>query len=120
MPPEMAFWLDKQSLDAGDFWRDEIRKAILNSDVLLLFWSVPASRSEEVRKEWFFAYEKKGLSFIAPVPLDPPDQCPPPDELKELNFTVRAFSTNGFTRQLNIYDSRSILLVSGGKEQDGF
>lgn len=118
--PEMAFWLDKQSLDAGDFWRDEIRKAILNSDVLLLFWSVPASRSEEVKKEWFFAYEKKGLSFIAPVPLDPPDQCPPPDELKELNFTVRAFSTNDFTRQLNIYDGRSILLVSGGKEQDGF
>ena len=32
--PEMKFWLDKQSLDAGDVWRDEIKRAILISDIL--------------------------------------------------------------------------------------
>ena len=108
---EMKFWLDKQSLDAGDIWRDEIRKAIMISDVLLLFWSVPASQSKEVENEWRYGLEQRGLAFIAPVPLDPPNQCPPPDALKELNFTVRAFYKNELTEKLSYYNSDNIVLV---------
>ena len=112
LAPEMKFWLDKQSLDAGDFWREEIKKAITISDVLLLFWSVPASQSKEVENEWTYALEKKGLSFIAPVPLDPPKICPPPAQLKELNFTVRAFCQNELTKKLSYYDSDNILIIT--------
>ena len=111
LAPEMKFWLDKQSIDAGDLWREEIRNAIDISDVLLLFWSVPASQSKEVENEWRYGLEKNGLSFIAPVPLDPPQSCPPPDALNALNFTVRAFSQNEITEKLSFYNSKNIELV---------
>ena len=106
--PEMKFWLDKQSLDAGDVWREEIKKAITISDLLLLFWSVPASQSKQVEMEWSYALDQKGLSFIAPVPLDPPAMCPPPAQLKALNFTVRSFYQNEMTEKLSFYDSNNI------------
>ena len=109
--PEMKFWLDKQSMDAGDLWREEIRKAITISDVLLLFWSLAASQSREVEKEWRYALEQKGLSFIAPVPLDPPEDCPPPEALSALNFNVRAFSKNEFTEKLSFYNADNIELL---------
>ncbi len=103
--PEMKFWLDQQSMDAGDLWREEIRKAINISDILLLFWSVPASQSAEVEKEWRYGLEQRGLSFISPVPLDPPAECPPPEALNSLNFTVRAFSRNEITEKLSFFSS---------------
>ena len=107
LAPDMSFWLDKQSMDAGAVWRDEVRRAIRISDMLLLFWSVAASKSKEVEAEWEYAYEERGLSFITPVPLDPPDQCPPPEKLSALNFNVRAFGRNEITEQLSFYDSNS-------------
>ena len=112
LAPEMKFWLDKQSLDAGVVWREEIKKAITISDVLLLFWSVPASKSKEVEMEWTYALDQKGLSFIAPVPLDPPAMCPPPARLKALNFTVRSFYRNELTEKLSYYDSNNIVIIS--------
>lgn len=111
LAPGMKFWLDKQSMDAGVLWREEIRKAILISDVLLLFWSLPASRSAEVEKEWRFGLEQRGLSFIAPVPLDPPEQCPPPEALQELNFSVRAFSAGDLPGPLSFYDSNNLVVL---------
>ena len=116
--PDMRFWLDKQSMDAGDLWRDEIKKAIRLSDVLLLFWSVAASRSREVEKEWRYALTEKGLRFISPVPLDPPEECPPPEDLGELNFSVRAFSDNEITRKLTFFDCGNILDVSDGTKRE--
>ena len=109
--PSLIFWLDKQSMDAGDFWREEIRNAISISDVLLLFWSMPASQSVEVEKEWRYGLEQKGLSFIAPVPLDPPEKCPPPEPLQELNFNVRAFSDENIPENLTFYDSNNIIVL---------
>ena len=111
LAPEMKFWLDKQSMDAGDLWREEIKNAIDISDVLLLFWSVPASQSAEVEKEWRYGLEQRGLPFIAPVPLDPPQSCPPPDALNALNFSVRTFSRNDITEKLSFYNSKNIELV---------
>ena len=111
LAPQMKFWLDKQSLDAGDVWREEIKKAIVISDLLLLFWSVPASQSKQVEMEWSYALDQKGLSFIAPVPLDPPAMCPPPAQLKALNFTVRSFYRNEMTEKLSFYDSNNIEIL---------
>ncbi len=100
--PRMVFWMDSQSMENGDIWRKEIRRAIRNSDVFLLFWSVFSSMSAEVEKEWRYAKKKKGVRFILPVPLDPPAQCPPPEELgKHLHFGHRYVSykekMNGLT-----------------------
>lgn len=109
--PKMVFWLDTQSLEAGDVWRKEIEKAIKNSDVFLLFWSVYSSKSSEVRKEWEFALKKKGLRFIAPVPLDPPSECPPPDELDELHFGHSSFSYTPEMEKLSFASSKQFKMI---------
>lgn len=96
--PHMRFWMDNQSMNAGDLWRDEIAKAIKKSDVFLLFWSVNSMKSGEVEKEWRYALDlerkkrlKYGARFISPVPLDEPSECPPPKELESLHFGDPSF-----------------------------
>jgi hypothetical protein len=46
-----------------------------------------------VEKEWRCALKARGLSFIDPVPLAPPDVAEPPEELKKkhLNDWVLAY-----------------------------
>lgn len=109
--PKMVFWLDTQSLEAGDVWRKEIEKAIKNSDVFLLFWSVYSSKSAEVEKEWQFALKKKGLRFIAPVPLDPPSECPPPEELDSLHFGHSSFSYSPEMEKLSFASSKQFKMI---------
>jgi hypothetical protein len=58
--PELDVFVDVQSLRSGQRWRDEIRRAI-----------------------------GKGLDFIDPAPLEPPDLAPPPKELASLHFGDR-------------------------------
>ena len=58
-------------------------------DLLFLCWSVAARQSEWVDREWRYALENKGLSFIEPIPLDPPSICPPPKELSSKHFNDR-------------------------------
>lgn len=97
--PRMVFWLDSQSMENGDVWRNEIRRAIRNADVFLLFWSVYSCKSPEVEKEWRYAKKKKGVRFILPVPLDPPSECPPPEELgKHLHFNHRSLA---YTKEMS-------------------
>lgn len=105
--PRMIFWLDSQSMDNGDVWRQEIRRAIRNADVFLLFWSVCAMQSDEVEKEWRYAKKKKGIRFILPVPLDPPAMCPPPEELgKVLHFNHRSLAVTEDMDGLTFASSR--------------
>jgi hypothetical protein len=101
--PDMVFWYDRQSLDSGVKWREEIENAITASDIFLLFWSVFAKHSSEVKKEWMFALENKGLDCISPVPLDPPELCPPPKELDELCFDDRRFSVSEKTKGVRFF-----------------
>jgi len=56
-------------------------RQIETSDVLYLFWSRHAKESKWVEREWRFGLEKKGVSFIDPVPLVDPRKVPPPPEL---------------------------------------
>ena len=97
--PKMKFWMDTQSMTAGDVWRSSIASAIESSDIFLLFWSVNSSTSSEVRKEWEYALQlektkkkkRNGARFISPVPLDSPKRCLPPPELSDLHFGDPSF-----------------------------
>jgi hypothetical protein len=84
--PDLDIFLDVASLRSGDDWEDRIMKAIAQRDILYLFWSLAASRSQWVEKEWRTALATRGLEFIDPVPLDAPSEAPPPPELNRLHF----------------------------------
>lgn len=79
----------KDFLKSGQDWKERIHKCILETDVLYLFWSKAASESENVKDEWRWAYDHKGVDFIDPVPLVNPHDVPPPPELNAKHFNDR-------------------------------
>jgi hypothetical protein len=84
--PDLHVFLDVLSLRAGDYWAQQIESRIPSSDIFYLFWSRHALASKYVEQEWRCALERKGLDFIDPVPLDPPEFAPPPLELAAKHF----------------------------------
>lgn len=84
--PHVELFIDVLALRAGARWAEELPAAIERSDLLLLFWSEHAARSEWVEQEWRHALHAKGLDAIRPVPLEPPESVPPPVELAGLHF----------------------------------
>lgn len=84
--PQLEVFLDVLSLRAGQNWDQEVQKAIRSRECFYLFWSRNASASKEVEREWRFALQERGRDFIEPVPLEPPDQAPPPSELCDKHF----------------------------------
>jgi HEAT repeat protein len=84
--PDLDIFVDVLSLRSGDYWETRLRGEIRTRDIFYLFWSIAARRSEWVQREWHMALEEKGLDYIDPVPLDPPDEAPPPPELAALHF----------------------------------
>lgn len=100
--PRIRFWMDNQSMNAGELWRKAIVSAIKSSDVFLLFWSSNSKASSEVEKEWRYALElekrkgrmRSGARFITPVSLEKPSECPPPDELSNLHFGDPSFDAD--------------------------
>ncbi|MDX2151757.1 MAG: toll/interleukin-1 receptor domain-containing protein [Bryobacteraceae bacterium] len=92
--PALDIFLDVTTLRSNDDWQQKLVEAIARADVFYLFWCSHAARSEWVNKEWQCALQSKGLSFINPVPLQPPDLAPPPAELKahkHFNDPILAF-----------------------------
>lgn len=79
-------FVDVLSLRSGADWETELYSHIRSRDIFYLFWSNAARESEWVSREWHYALEKKGLDFIHPIPLAPPDQVPPPEELQSKHF----------------------------------
>lgn len=79
----MKIFLDVVSLRSGQYWEKEL---IPDNDILYLFWSENARKSRWVKKEWYCALQTKGLDFIDPIPLAPPDIVPPPKELASKHF----------------------------------
>ena len=49
-------------------------------------WSHNARESQWVDREWRYALTQKGIDGIEPIPLEPPDRCPPPQELNGKHF----------------------------------
>jgi hypothetical protein len=94
--PYLEFKMDVKDLRSGSNWKNELRKLIENCDTFYLFWSKNAKESEWVEKEWRCAYNLKGIDFIDPVPLESPDDVPPPQELSDKHFNdwVLAFTRN--------------------------
>ena len=84
--PEMDLFFDVENISSGSYWETVLKKEILDRDVLFLCWSRNASASEWVEKEWRYAYEQKGIDAIEPLPLEPPENCPPPPELQQKHF----------------------------------
>lgn len=84
--PQFDPFMDVLTLRAGQYWEQKLWKAIPEKDIFYLFWSIYAKRSDWVEKEWRCALETRGLDFIAPVPLTPPDIAPPPKELSAKHF----------------------------------
>lgn len=83
----LDIFLDTESLRSGQHRESQLWEEVENRDVFFLFWSRAAAASDWVEKEWRYALERRGLGFIDPVPLEPPDVAPPPPkELSELHF----------------------------------
>lgn len=79
------FW-DRLSLKPGEFWNNQLKTAIRDREIFLLFWSSNAKKSEWVEWEWRTALEYKGIEGIEPHPIEDPISAPPPDDLKALHF----------------------------------
>lgn len=58
------FFVDRDGLVMSEHWSEGLQRAILEKEVFLLFWSRNAEDSKEVRKEWEFALERKGLKAM--------------------------------------------------------
>lgn len=84
--PDLDVFFDVDSLRSGDDWELALREEIERRDVLFLCWSHFARESKWVNEEWRYAFEKKGIDGIEPVPIEPPDVCPPPEELRKKHF----------------------------------
>lgn len=87
--PDMKVFLDVDDIRSGQRWKEELEKAIDNSDVLFLCWSQFAKESAWVDFEWRYALKTKGEEAIEPVPIVTPDKCPPPPELEHKHFNDR-------------------------------
>ena len=86
---DVHFFFDVDSLRSGDIWENALWDEIDHCDIFYLCWSRAAKESSWVEKEWRYALDRKGLEKIEPIPIDPPDVCPPPEELKGKHFNDR-------------------------------
>lgn len=84
--PDLDLFFDAISLRSGEHWEQRLYREIMKRDLLYLFWSRHAAVSPWVEKEWRYALEEKGEEFIEPIPIEPPDICPPPKELMGRHF----------------------------------
>ncbi len=83
---DMDVFMDVQGLRTGDNWEEILYAEIQRRDVLYLCWSHSASQSKWVDREWRYALNQKGEEGIQLVALEPPDKCPPPEELRNMHF----------------------------------
>ncbi|MDQ3920521.1 MAG: toll/interleukin-1 receptor domain-containing protein, partial [Acidobacteriota bacterium] len=88
------FFQDILSLDPGEQWEQILYKYIDESDVIFLFWSSAAKRSQWVERELRHALDRRGGSDVAPpeivpVILEGPPFVAPPEYLQQLHFGDR-------------------------------
>ncbi len=95
-------WLDAEKLQPGQDWQNEIRKAILKSDVVVVCLSRSFDKQHGYRHEELkIALEKAKLLtdneiFIIPVRLE---KCDMPEALRHLQ-RVDLFETGGYKELL--------------------
>lgn len=86
MVPGIRLFWDVESLRSGEKWEERLAEEVVNKDVFYLFWSESAAKSKWVNWEWSCAYQKRGIDYIDPLPLD---QTKPPQQLASLQFADR-------------------------------
>jgi hypothetical protein len=84
--PDLDIFFDVRNLHSGEEWESVLYRRLDDADILFLCWSKHASNSEWVAREWRYTLQHKGLDAIEPVPIDPPEICPPPTELSSKHF----------------------------------
>ncbi len=84
--PDMDVFFDVESLRSGEDWEKALYREIERRDVLFLCWSHFARESKWVNAEWRYALQQKGAEGIEPVPIESPNICPPPEELRHKHF----------------------------------
>jgi hypothetical protein len=93
-------WLDAEDLQPGQNWQHEIRKAILQSDVVIVCLSREFNRQHGYRyEELKIALEKAnlldtGAVFIIPIRLE---KCDMPESLSHLH-RVDLFESAGYKK----------------------
>lgn len=87
--PDLDVFFDVESLRSGENWQEALYREIERRDILFLCWSHFARDSQWVDAEWRYAYTQKGAEGVEPIPIEPPDQCPPPEELSNKHFNDR-------------------------------
>ena len=84
--PDMDVFFDVENLRSGADWETALKQEIDSRDVLYLCWSRNAKKSPWVDREWRYAAAQKGAECIEPIPIEPPELCPPPEELNGKYF----------------------------------
>jgi len=99
---DIHVWLDAENLQPGQDWQQEIRKAILKSDVVIVCLSRGFNQQQGYRHEELkLALEKAKLIieheiFIIPLRLE---KCDMPEALRHLQ-RVDLFETGGYKKLL--------------------
>ncbi len=101
-------WLDKEKLLAGADWEYEIRKAVRESDVVVVCHSTQFNQKGFRQKEVKIALEEadllpKGEIFIIPARLE---ECDVLDDLKRFHW-VDLFETDGYERLMRALRTRA-------------
>lgn len=95
-------WLDKENLQPGENWANEIRRAIIKSDVVIVCLSKQFNKRKGFRyQELKIALEKEKLFpdieiFIIPIRLE---KCDMPKSIRHLQ-RVDLFARNGYKKLL--------------------
>lgn len=84
--PDLDIFFDVFALRCGENWEQALYQNLENSDTLFLCWSRSAKNSEWVEREWRYMLTNKGADSIEPLPIEPPELCPPPKELSMKYF----------------------------------
>ena len=84
--PHLDLFFDVKDLNRGEHWEPRLYQEIEKRDLFYLFWSKNAAASPWVAKELQHAIAHKGLDRIEPVPLETPEECPPPEQLRDRHF----------------------------------
>lgn len=103
--PDMDLFFDVESLRSGENWEKTLFREIDRRDILYLCWSHHAKNSEWVDKEWRYAYSQKGIDGIEPMPIELPEECPPPQELRGKHWNDKLLYLIGHSNKKSIEET---------------